>query len=64
MRDMQTLLEGKMEKKELKKKQHEEMAHLVGAQQGFSSFRSSLSPTPPTDATASTHVTIGSRIRK
>ena len=64
MRDMQALLEEKMERKELKKKQHEEMTQLVGAQQGSSSFRSPLSPTPPTDATASTSVTIGPRIRK
>lgn len=64
MRDMQTLLEEKMEKKELKKKQHEEMAQLAGAQQGSSSFRSPLSPTPPTNTTASTSVTIGPRIRK
>ena len=62
MQDMQTLLEDKMEKKELKKKQQEEMAQL--AQQGSSSFRSPLSPTPSTDATASTSVTIGPRIRK
>ena len=62
MRDMQTLLEEKMEKKELKKKQHEEMAQL--AEQGSSTFRSPLSPTPPTDATTSMSVTIGPRIRK
>ena len=45
MQDMQTLLEDKMEKKELKKKQQEGMAQL--AQQGSSSFHSPLSPTPP-----------------
>ena len=62
MRDMQILLEEKMEKKELKKKQHEEMAQL--AQQGSSSFRSPLSPTPLMDTTASMSVTIGPHIRK
>ena len=58
MRDMQTLLEEKMDQKELKKKQHEEMAQLARAQQGSSSFCSPLYPTPTT-ATASTSVTIG-----
>ena len=45
-----------------KKKQEEEMARL--AQHGSSSFHSPLSPTQPTNATASTSVTIGPRIRK
>ena len=48
MRDMHILLEEKMKKKELKKKQHEEMAQL--AQQGSSSFCSPLSPIPPNGA--------------
>ena len=38
MQDMQALLEEKMERKELKKKQHEEMAQLARAQQESSSF--------------------------
>ena len=56
---MQALLEEKMEKNELKKKQQEEMAQL--AQWGSSRFRSPLSSTSPT---ASTSVTIGPCIRK
>ena len=67
MRDMQALLEEKIEKKELKKKQQEEIAQLVGTRsvQGSSSYHGhGHPPVPPSSTTASQIGSIGPRVRK